>query len=578
MSITVSTRGAANLTLADLDVALQADTSLPPVRRRDLRSAVSRVADLLSDDPARIALDLPAIAAGLAVISPAAVALSAKSFANIRAGFTAAVQTSGLLPKAYVKKSPLAPAWAGLIAQLSPKRWQIGLSRLARFASSVGIDPVEVGDKVIADFLAAVRDGSLHPRPNDLHRRTAVIWNEVAAGMPEFSLALVTIPSFRPPPQRIDWNLLSDAFRQDVEAYFDWCAGADVFAADARPRRLAPRTRKLRRDEIHAAATALIASGVAVATIRSLADLVAEDSFRRILRRRHDAAGGKANSFNHALAKALIQIAREWVKVDVGALDKLKRMTAKLPQLSSGLVDRNKRFLRQFDDPAAFARLVNLPQILWSEVRRDAKPNFRTLAKAQAAIAIALLTYIPLRSHNLVSLTFGTHLFLNDDVRATSTLELAGHEVKNGSELAFDIPPVVARMLIEYRDSVAPNIIGRRPERLFENVDGSPKSQAGVAWLISTNVYRRTGIEIAPHQFRHLSARVLLDAEPGNFEGAKQLLGHKSLRTTVAAYAGIDSRRAARHHQRLIDQALEAQARAPRAGRAARNTKKPGKR
>jgi len=133
-------------------------------------------------------------------------------------------------------------------------------------------------------------------------------------------------------------------------------------------------------------------------------------------------------------------------------------------------------------------------------------------------------------------------------------------------------------MLIEYRDRVAPNIIGRRPERLFENVDGSPKSQAGVAWLISTNVYRRTGIEIAPHQFRHLSARVLLDAEPGNFEGAKQLLGHKSLRTTVAAYAGIDSRRAARHHQRLIDQALEAQARAPRAGRAARNTNKPGKR
>jgi len=214
--------------------------------------------------------------------------------------------------------------------------------------SFVGIDPVEVGDQVIADFVAAVRDGSLHPRPNHLHRRTAVIWNEVAAGLPDLGIAVVAIPSFRPPPQRVDWDLLSDAFRRDVEAYFDWCAGADVFAADARPRPLAPRTRKLRRDEIHAAATALIASGVAVATIRSLADLVAEDSFRRILRRRHDAAGGKANSFNHALAKALIQIAREWVRVDVGTLDKLKRMTAKLPQLSSGLVDRNKRFLRQF--------------------------------------------------------------------------------------------------------------------------------------------------------------------------------------------------------------------------------------
>jgi hypothetical protein len=50
------------------------------------------------------------------------------------------------------------------------------------------------------------------------------------------------------------------------------------------------------------------------------------------------------------------------------------------------------------------------------------------------------------------------------------------------------------------------------------------------------------------------------------------------LRTTAGAYAGIDSRRDARHHQRLIDQALAGQARVPRADRAARKTKKPGKR
>jgi hypothetical protein len=52
---------------------------------------------------------------------------------------------------------------------------------------------------------------------------------------------------------------------------------------------------------------------------------------------------------------------------------------------------------------------------------------------------------------------------------------------------------------------------------------------------------------------------VMLDAEPGNFEGVRQFLGHKSLRTTVAAYAGFDSRRAARHHQRLVEEALAAE-------------------
>ena len=142
-------------------------------------------------------------------------------------------------------------------------------------------------------------------------------------------------------------------------------------------------------------------------------------------------------------------------------------------------------------------------------------------------------------------------------------------EVKNGTELAFDIPRHVAKMLIEYRDRIAPKIIGHRPQRLFVNADGSAKSQVTVAWLISTYLKRRAGIVLTPHQFRHLSAKVLLDAEPGSFETVKQLLGHKSIKTTVGAYAGIDSRRAARHHQRLVEQALEAQKPMPRRKRRA---------
>lgn len=102
-------------------------------------------------------------------------------------------------------------------------------------------------------------------------------------------------------------------------------------------------------------------------------------------------------------------------------------------------------------------------------------------------------------------------------------------------------------------------IIGHRPERLFVNADGSAKSQATIAWLIANYLKRRAGIVLTPHQFRHLSAKVLLDAEPGSFETVKQLLGHKSIKTTIGAYAGIDSRRAARHHQRLVEQALAAQ-------------------
>ena len=85
---------------------------------------------------------------------------------------------------------------------------------------------------------------------------------------------------------------------------------------------------------------------------------------------------------------------------------------------------------------------------------------------------------MPLRPQNLATLEFDTHLFMREGARAISTLEVPAHEVKNRTELAFDIPPRVAKMLIEYRDRFAPKIIGHRPTRLFVNVDGTPKNQA----------------------------------------------------------------------------------------------------
>ena len=218
-----------------------------------------------------------------------------------------------------------------------------------------------------------------------------------------------------------------------------------------------------------------------------------------------------------------------------------------------GLTDKNKRFLRQFDDPKALRRLVQVPEQLWAEVKRDSNPSFRTLAKAHAALAIAILTYMPLRLQNLSDLVFDTHLFLRAGTGAISTLELSNGEVKNKTELAFDIPPRVAKMLMEYRDRIAPRIIGHRPARLFVKVDGTPKGARSVARLIAFYAKRRAGIVLSPHQFRHLSAKVLLDAQPGASKSSDKSSGIRTTQTTVNAYAGIDSRRAARHHQHLID-------------------------
>ena len=263
---------------------------LTSTRWRDLRSAVTRAAKLLGDAPARIALDLPDLSKRLAAISPVAVGLTPKSFSNIRSGeLLAAVKASGLKPMQSGGKARLSPDWIALLAKLPKRREGIGLSRLARYASAEGIAPQHIDDAVLESFITAVRQGSLHRKPNDLHRRTAQIWDEVAE-QPGLDLRRVTVPSFRPAPKRMDWELLSTQFRQDVDDHLAWCSGSDVFAADGRPRPLSVRTLALRRGQIDAAVSALVTAGGDPSAIKSLADLVSPGALKLILRQRYNAA------------------------------------------------------------------------------------------------------------------------------------------------------------------------------------------------------------------------------------------------------------------------------------------------
>jgi integrase len=500
-----------------------------------------------------VMLNLPIISAKLATVNLVAAQMSAKTLQNVRAGFLAAVKVAGFMPARRLAKA-LTADWVKLLDGQS-KRTRLGLARLARYASARKVSPRQVNDALVAAMMREIRECSLHRNPNRLHRTTAQVWNALARQRAR-KLRILTVPSFAKPAKRIAWSALGDEFRQDLEDYVRWCGGADMFAADARDRPMALRTVQLCRDQVRAAVTALVESGADPSQLTALADLVSPRNFKAILTHRYESHNGLANSFDTYLARALIRIAREWVKLGATELAELNRLAARLPKLTSGLTKKNRAALRQFDDLAAFQRLHALPDELWKEVKHDRRHNRYTLANAQAALAIGLLLYAPIRLQNLASLHFGVHLFVRQGPGAISTLEIPAPEVKNRRDLAFDLPPKLARMLLEYANSIAPRIIGHRPERLFVNIDGTAKHSQSVALLIRKTLRRRVGIELTPHQFRHLSARTVLDAEPGAYETVKQLLGHKTLNTTVTAYTGIDSARAARHHHQIIENTL----------------------
>lgn len=542
------------LTLADILAALDALPNLSQKRRRELKSCVHGVAKLCDDLPRAIPVDFANIRARLAATNPTAHKMTPKRFANIKWGFAYAVRATGLLPVDMGRgKIPLHPVWKALLASLPDRRGRIGLSRLAHFASGAGVQPSEIDDSVVDSLLDHLDNTSLHAGQRRLKRTTTIIWNEVAGTRPELGLKTLAVPTSRQKLTRMQPSTLPARFASDVEAYLGWCSGVDPFADRSRDRILAVSTITTRRGYISAAVTSLGHSGYEVASITGLADLVSRDAFKRILKARCERLGRREDAYTFHMGLALVQIAREWVDADADALAELRRMVSKVkPRCLGTMTERNTQAVMQFDDQAVQDRLREAPTRIWREAISEKHATWRTLARAQAALALAILTYMPLRLQNLTTLSFDVHLHLLPSPRASSTLVVPGEETKNGQPIAYDIPPHIVAMLLAYRDDFVPKLIGVRPKQVFINIDGQRKTDKAIRYLIETYMRTYVGVDFAPHMFRHLAAATILRKYPGGHGIVKDLLGHKSLATSTNYYIGIRTREAGLQMQRLL--------------------------
>jgi hypothetical protein len=268
---------------------------------------------------------------------------------------------------------------------------------LARWASLRRIAPAAVDDAVIERFIAELTAASLIRNIGAQHRSVALTWNVLCALLPGSSLSAVAVPAHKLVPVRVPWQRLPAAFRADADQYLGWCAMPDPLDEQARARALAPRTRQLRRDQIHSAVTAACAAGIEVDRLVSLASLVEPETFRALLRQLWAQDGRTLSAYTHGVAGTLVAIASEWVKAPANAVATLKQLRRKLGSLPSGMTEKNKALLRKFDDVRLCEMLVELPDRLWRQARRDLAKSRRPFIDLQSALAIDLLIHVPLR-------------------------------------------------------------------------------------------------------------------------------------------------------------------------------------
>lgn len=537
--------------MADLIERIRADDSVSSSRRRDILSSVRRFCALLDLEPARAPAAFPFFRDAIRRFHPARGNISPKRWSNIRSDVALVLDRYGARRRSALARD-LLPEWRAPRARIDNPVLVRRLSRLFHWCSSRGLIPEAVNDDVVSAFYSDLREHSFARKPHKLHRDACRAWNLAAGHVPDWPATRLALPQHRDLIS-LPWSAFPASLVDEIETWARVMSGARVLDSRAPDRPLRPETIRLKREQIRRGASALVRSGFPVERITSLACLVEAGHLRSALTLYHDRLGGKAPSL-YEMAYTMVTLAKNWVGVEGDQLAELKKMRKALKCRQRGFTPKTYDRLRQFDDLEAQARLLALPDQLVRMARKRSAKDRKAALLVQTALAIEILLAAPMRLANLIELHLDRHFrFTRPDRRGTCHLVIPREAVKNNVPLELVVPARVLTIFdlywCDYRSQLAPDTEGW----VFPGERGGHKHKVSVSQQIVGTIARHTGITMHVHLFRHLAAKLYLDAHPGDYVTVQRLLGHRSLETTIAFYAAFETRSAFRAFDQLIE-------------------------
>jgi len=541
-------------TLADLLTTVGA-SNLPERKRQELASAVRTAARALGRSPQEIPADGRLLGHRLQELGPAAVGISQGRWNNVRSLLrTALALIQPMSPGR--NQNNLVPEWAVLASALPSRSDKIALSRVLRFLSSRGIGP----DAVTAETFERYRrhlHQSLLKRPSESFAMTVRAWRRAEVAIPEWPKIEISIPDRR--RQWVSkWDRFPASLRLDCQKWCDRLAQRDLLEDDDEGdddedrsfRPVRPATLAHREWQTRAFASALVRMGRDPATLTSLTDLVELNAFKLGLRFFLDREGGKPTTTIADLASTLKAVARHYVRVEPSCLKRMGKIIKRLATGRRGLTATNSARLRPFDEQEHVAALLTLPQELMRRARRHRNVQ-RGAVRAQMAAAIEILTMAPIRIRNLVSLDIERNL-VRSGPNGVLHIVIDGEDVKNEEPLEHPLPPESTALIDCYIQKFRPHLASTNDTSLFPGINGGPKNKSFFGEQISRTIRVHIGLNVNPHLFRHITAKLHLDVCPGEYEIIRRVHGHRSIETTIDFYCGQENKAAARHFDKTI--------------------------
>ena len=415
-------------------------TDLSGQNRRHWACSLRQIAKWLDRPAATVPARWTSVRLPVGQLHHARVGVTAKTLTNHRSNARAALRWFARSTTFRGTGCTLSADWAAFRDRIDDRLTAARLYSLMRYCSARGIAPSLVNDKVVDDYWRYRAETTALVSNNSARRRMARMWNSCARSVDGWPLQRLTEPPIKAKAAPAWEDFPAGCAGAWMHIWLGSLNAAAVSAANVSDlvgrRRFAPAAPKSRRWRAWR-----FGSGCRSRHLTSLAALLHPDVVEQVIEAYWQKDGDEPKVYTIDLGWRLLTIAREIGGLDEASLDRLDEIRATLEDhRRSGLTPKNLQLVRQVLTEGVWSEVVSLPNVLMQQARsaKDHAP-IKAAVTAQTAVAIAILTFAPVRVSNLISIQLDNNLIRPGGLNTAYWLVFPHYDVKNRVDLQFNL-------------------------------------------------------------------------------------------------------------------------------------------
>ena len=560
LTIPVGTAGGAEIGLHELSfeaavAAIAADPDLPTDVKSHWPCSLRRVAAFLDRPMALVPARWTAVRIPASRLKATRLGVTQKTLANHLSNVRAALAWMRQEKRVPARGMRLSLEWEALrdICPKLPHRAR--LLPLMRFCSVLNIAASAADEAVIEAFLEYRRCTTSLAADVAARRSLARHWNDLVRRVPGWPSQLL----FEPPSRKAEtfppWEAYPIGLRYEIEAYLESLTRVRRTPKGKRVPPARATTIRGRRAMLEAALRMATRIGIGMEELTSLASFLDPSVSRCVLEAYWEKSGDEPSIFVINLASLFVGLARSANCLPAERFEELDDMRADLEHhRPEGMTDKNLAAIRTFMQSEAWRKLHHLPQVLMGEAKEASYSSpIKAAVRAQMAVAIAILNVAPIRRGNLGMIRIGENLIRTGGPQTPYRLVFPNYDVKNRVKLDFPLDAELTALIDDYLFNYRPVLVAdAKNPWLFPGAGESHKLLTTLSVQITSFIEKSIGLRLTVHQFRHLSAAIILKHQPGNYELVRLLLGHRTVQVTIRNYIGLESTHAGEVYGDLV--------------------------